>query len=269
MDSIRLPENVSAAFPGLAGAVLTAFQSGVVALGGGTLLAALWGHRVSTDLDLFIAPENLQKAHLAVAPKPLGAILNGALVSAGVDIHAGTAFIHQRAAFMMGKCADGTPWSLADMAYANPATPMHKAIEDTGIRASTLTEVMIGKIAGRAFNANLRDTADHDQKPSIPIRDCYDICVCAVQRPDVLFRVLDILPIDARARIARNYHAVPHDLHLRDPKPIIAPTWAVELEGVGPAIGDAVLSGNLSLLPPAAPAPSVGSAPRTRSGPDR
>ena len=65
MGNIVLPNRLREPFEGLSGAILRAFPVAVVAMGGGSMLEALWHHRVSTDLDLFISPDNLEKANRA------------------------------------------------------------------------------------------------------------------------------------------------------------------------------------------------------------
>ena len=266
MDDVQLPENTRTAFGGLAKAVLSAFPEGTVALGGGTLLAALWGHRTSTDLDLFVAPANLEKAHRMAAPQRLGAILNQALRKADIELASRFVILEKRAVFLRGTCGDGTPWSLADMAYMDPNLPMRQSVEGTGIRAAGITEVLMGKIAGRALNADHRNPEAGEGKEPIPIRDCYDICICAALQPRILVGVIDALPSSARERIARNFRDAPRDLHLRDPKPIIDPAWSIELEGVAAKIGDAVAAGHLGAIPVAQPNDRLPDPPSCRAG---
>ena len=105
-----------------------------------------------------------------------------------------------------------------------------------------------------AFMAYVADerTENSDKQP-IPIRDCYDICVCAAIEPEVLARIFNIIPLDARTRIARNLRDAPHDLHLRDKKPLITPTWAVPLPGIASQIGEAIAFGEVERLPVARP----------------
>jgi len=59
MPDIALPDRLRLPFMRLSKAVLGVFPEGSVAMGGGSLLQALWSHRTSTDLDLFISPQNL------------------------------------------------------------------------------------------------------------------------------------------------------------------------------------------------------------------
>jgi len=187
------------------------------------------------------------------APQRLGSILNQALREA--DIHVASRFVilEKQAVFLRGTCGDGTPWSLADMAYMDPNVPMRQSVEGTGIRAAGITEVLMGKIAGRALNADNRKPEAGEGKEPIPIRDCYDICVCAALQPRILVGVIDALPTSARERIARNFRDAPRDLYLSDPKPIIDPAWSVELDGIAAKIGDAVAAGQIDAVPVAQP----------------
>lgn len=136
------------------------------------------------------------------------------------------------------------------MHYADPGQPMLEAIDGTGIRAATLTETLMGKIVGRAYVADKRQV---EGKEPIPIRDCYDICVCGALEPDVLARVLGVIPPDALDSIAANFRNAPHDLHERDSKPVMDPKWGMPLPGIASRIGDAVSARDVGLLPVAEP----------------
>ena len=249
MDNIELPRRMQESFAGIARAVLSVFPAGDRALGGGTVLEARWGHRVSTDLDFFIAADLLSAAYQRRGRR-MYALLYDAIKSEGASINEGRLSLGANSLFMDGECADGTPWSIANMHYSNPNQPMRETINGTGIRAATVTETLMGKIVGRAFVANTRQAAG---KEPIPIRDCYDICVGGALVPDVLDRVLGIIPPAATDRIASNFRSAPHDLHLRDSKPIVSPSWTMPLRGIASRIGDAVSARDVGLLPVAKP----------------
>ncbi|MCZ0943244.1 MAG: nucleotidyl transferase AbiEii/AbiGii toxin family protein [Gammaproteobacteria bacterium] len=250
MIDIALPVRLREPFKRLANAVLAVFPEGDIALGGGTVLEARWSHRISTDLDLFISPRNLGVAYDAKGGR-LYPMLGDALRAEGIGIEETNLTIGRESVFLGGHCADGTPWSLAEMHYSHPDQPMAESVDGTGIRAATITETMMGKIVGRAYVADER--TDNSDKQPIPIRDCYDICVCAAIEPEVLARIFNIIPLDARTRIARNLRDAPHDLHLRDKKPLITPTWVVPLPGIASQIGEAIALGDVERLPVARP----------------
>lgn len=254
MIDIALPDRLREPFKRLARAVLSVFPEGDVALGGGTVLEARWDHRISTDLDLFISPRNLGVAYDAMSGR-LYPMLSDALRTEGISIEETNLVMGRESVFLGGNCADGTPWSLAEMHYSHPDQPMAESVDGTGIRAATITETMMGKIVGRAYVAN--ESPDDSDKQPIPIRDCYDICVCAALEPEVLARVLDVIPVDARTRIARNLRDAPRDLHLRDEKPLINPTWSVPLPDIASRIGEAVAFSDVQRLPVAKP-PEIG-----------
>ena len=170
MINIELPERMREPFEGLSRAMLSVFPEGHVALGGGTVLEARWDHRVSTDLDFFIAAELLRDAYQRRGSR-MYALLYDAIKAEGASINEGLLNTGPNSLFMSGDCADGTPWSIANMHYANPRQPMREAINGTGIRAATMTETLMGKIVGRAFVADRRQDS---AKEPIPIRDCYD-----------------------------------------------------------------------------------------------
>ena len=246
MQKIVLPDPLREPFSLLANAVLTAFPDGVVALGGGSLLQAVWSHRTSTDLDLFIAPANLASAFDSSRGYLYPSLL-GALTTAGIVLSRTNRTTGRERVFLSGECQDGTPWSLAEFHFMDPHRPMIDTVEGTGIRAASVTEIMMGKIVGRA---HARTDA---VKAPIPIRDCYDICVCAAREPQILQRILEVLEEGALQRIAENFRNMPRDLHSRDTKPVIDPRWLVPLDNIAPAIGEALASKNLRRIPVATP----------------
>lgn len=246
---IALPERLRPAFAGLSGALSSLFARGIVAMGGGSMLEARWGHRVSTDIDLFIAPRN-HTAAVDAAGTAFHAQLQGALKMAGIKVSDDVPpLISRTGLFLSGECPDGRPWSLATMSYLHPGPPQMEFVAGSGVRAASLTEIFMGKLAGRALNAGRRPTAT---KRAIPIRDCYDICVCAALEPEILPRIFAVFDAPGRQVIATNFRAAPRDLHRTDPKPVVGATWAVDLEGVAARIGDAVAAGDCALLPVAA-----------------
>ncbi len=246
MSQLALPDRLRKPFKRLASALLAVFPNGTVALGGGTVLEARWSHRTSTDLDLFIAPRNLSIAYDAGYGR-FYANLVDALRKEGIGIEDTYLTTGRDRVFLSGHCEDGTPWSLADMHYMHPDQPMVESVEGTGIRAATITETMMGKIVGRAYAAD--EEAGNPGRQPIPIRDCYDICVCAAVEKDVLARIFDIIPLDARTRIARNLRNAPRDLHLRDSKPLINPTWTGPWLDIASTIAEAVAIGDIGRLP--------------------
>ena len=248
MGNVALPDRLRSPFVGLADCVARVFPEGAVALGGGSMLEAWWSHRISTDLDPFVAPRNLQRAFEANRGY-LYPLLLKALEDAGASVEDEPLVRKRGSVFLTGQWADGTPWSLATMHYSDPDHPMFDAVEETGIRAGGLVEIIMGKIVGRAHSADKR--SDLAKQP-IPIRDCYDVCVCAARAPDAL-------PAPARRRIATNFHDAPKDLHLLDAQRIVKPAWAVDLAGVAARIGEAVATGDLGRIPVAS---SLGSTPK-------
>ena len=247
MKIISLPDRLRSPFIGLANALLRVFPDAVIAMGGGSLLEARWDHRVSTDLDLFVSPQNLAKTFDGHRGS-LYLRLVDAMNDAGVSINAANRVQRREQVFLSGTCGDGTPWSLAEMHYMNPNHPMLDSVEGTGIRAADVTEIFMGKIVGRAHVAG--GSKGGISQP-IPIRDCYDICICAALAPHALRGIFDVLPPAARTRIATNFRTAPRDLHMRDTKPVISPTWVVALEGVAERIGEAVASKDLGRIPAA------------------
>ncbi|MYH28867.1 MAG: nucleotidyl transferase AbiEii/AbiGii toxin family protein [Acidobacteria bacterium] len=125
-------------------------------LGGGTVLAARWGHRNSEDIDLTCHPDT-ETAHFPTR-------LEMALKEAG------------------GKAEYWGEWSRVDFTHShldvvkkelNPRAGHHTAIID-GQPVTVLSNVQIltGKLQNRALDP--------------PVRDVYDIAVCGIEDPQSL-----------------------------------------------------------------------------------
>ena len=69
------------------------------------MLEALWGHRVSTDLDLFISPDNLEEANRASRLGLYSEFLT-ALHAAGVGVDDSPRTQQQDSVFLTGQCSD-------------------------------------------------------------------------------------------------------------------------------------------------------------------
>ena len=250
---LQVPSRLAPAFERLLKLVTRLNQAHLpLYLGGGTILACRWGHRISTDLDLYV-----RRRDIANVGPALHELLQVA-VTADPDVFAQPALYgHSHA--VMGKVL-GTECTLYSNNHLRADDAERERLGDGSILAVTNEEVMLGKIGGR-----LRMIAA--RRPMLPIRDLYDISVGGVMDPDAVQAGLASIPLPLRERIADAVENIPFDLHLIDPKPIIAPTWDIKLPGLAQRIAPAVRHASVDLLPPCAPMPPDLRFDSTENGP--
>lgn len=207
-------------------------------LGGGTVLACRWGHRISTDLDLHVRRKDIAE---------VGPALHR-LLQVAADAEPGTfaspaLYGHSHA--VAGRILDAE-CTLFPASHLQADDTERECVGNETILAETNEEVMLGKISGRMRMIDARH-------PMLPIRDLYDITVGSAMDPNAVQAGLSAIPIPLRERIANAVANIPHDLHHIDPKPLIAPAWNVELPGLAQRIAPAVRHASVDLLPPCAP----------------
>ena len=168
-----------------------------VYLGGGTVLAGLWRHRVSTDIDLFTT----QRIYSDLVEKNLPTIRQRA-TSADIEIrpHASLLICKTKLGeFSIGGGEDATGY------------PSGGNFEATsGIEVHSILEILMRKIRARMLRT-----------PRYLLRDAYDVACCAIYEPQVVEHFDDwISPID-REQLARD--RVDPTLQLDDSAPLNCP----------------------------------------------
>ena len=242
-------------------AVLRQFPVNVV-MAGGSILAAHFGHRWSTDIDLFISTDHGFKDDTPSSVLHDGIV--SALREAGLTE---TEFKPKVSPNLIGfrtATPSGVPYSLFESAYLIGHPPNGPWVEGTSIRAATHPETLLGKLLGRTMNALNREQAG---SPAVPIRDVYDLAVMAYVDPRTLEGTLDSLSPDERRSTYEVYRYLPPDLHEIDPSPIISGQYAFEdMAGLPKAVALFIRDGDISHIPPPSsvpPSPARGDARST------
>ena len=221
-------------------------------LGGGTILACRWSHRISTDLDLYV-----RRGDIANIGPALHKLLKAAATAEPEVFDDPSLYGHSHA---VAALVLGVECTLYPNTHLRAKEVERECVGDRSILAATNEEVMLGKIGGRLRMIDARH-------PMLPIRDLYDITVGGVLDPEAVQAGLTSIPLPLRERIANAVENVPFDLHRIDPKWIIAPTWDVELPGLAQRIAPAVRHASVDLLPPCAPMPPELRPDSTEDGP--
>ena len=238
-DEIELPAHMRQGFA-LVAEALKRYPIPQAMLGGGTVLAALWNHRDSTDLD-FAVPRTVVEGLPKGTPAQFAQWIEREL---GAKVRRVGEKLDEDAWLVAGDLPDGTPFSLHCLSFEEHA--LGPPIKPTGTPSQSLHDIMRGKVAGRAVIAHLLTGTSHDTPP---IRDVYDFAICAHLEPDALLRVLDSMSDDFRIMAAKAYLDAPPDLHKRDRKPIINPRFDVPMHGLPQAAGQAIMEMGLSAIP--------------------
>lgn len=231
--SLSMPNSLDPALRSLHGLFAQLLPDVTVVMGGGTVLAARWHHRESTDIDLFVSPSTM---HVLTSEKLL--VVQGLLTRLqGI----GQANFNSVSGFLSGQVND-TPFSLAATEFVSENREGSDTIEGTNFYAAANEEIFSGKIKGRLHRFE-------SQSIRVPIRDLYDIVVAAKLAPGVISQVLEGITPKGRSVIAADLRSLPDNLHEQDPKPLLNPKYRVELTGLAKAIAPAIEAGDESLLP--------------------
>ena len=206
-----------------------AVPRGIVHLGGGSVLAAAWAHRRSTDIDLWMPHEEAEQVTRCARNEGEWRLV--------VCPDKGT-IDKERTRWAEGSAAltlNAVPVSLFTTHFAQARLKFRQMMRGTIFGAATTEEILTGKIIGRWTESG---------KNLIPIRDVYDIYVARALEPVALDKVLRKMREREREQAAARLRALPQDWHEADPKRIIEPAFDLELRGAGTRLADAIESGD-------------------------
>ena len=171
-------------------------------MGGGTILAARWHHRHSTDIDLFFD----SRISSAV---PLDEITRGfrTLEQQGqigrLDIQPSLGFSCERAS---------TPLSFFSTLQVTPVRLSDEREASTGIGTETSAEILLKKIRARMI-----------RNPRYLPRDAYDLVIAHVEDPDAVHQVFQALSSEEERILAYDAHR--GSIQLTDADRIVSPAY--------------------------------------------
>ena len=203
-----LPSHLSEAFDAAVELLAAGLPERHLVLSGGSVLQALWKHRMSTDLDFFV-PEaalgedlGLRHDRMNIAAKSVdrgGHWIEGADADgiagriSGVDFSVGVA-----------------RWMLLEFG--------RDTVRGSRVQAADVEEIFIGKIHGRFRFGRRRDGR-------VPIRDLYDMTVCMRERPEPLRHHFSQLKPEQVRVYTERLNAMPPNWHELDEDRLIALTY--------------------------------------------
>ena len=171
-------------------------------MSGGSILAARWHHRHSTDIDLFFDP----RIHPGF---PLDEIIEGfrSLEKQGqierLEIHPSRGFSCER---------NHTPLSFFATEQVSPVRISEEREANTGIGTETSTEILVKKIRARMI-----------RNPRYLPRDAYDFVVAHVAEPEAVDQVFQVLSLEEKRILAYDAHR--GSIQLTDAERIISPAY--------------------------------------------
>ena len=178
-------------------------------LGGGTALAARWGHRHSTDLDFFVDGGAYHRlySNARAFERDLARSAGGISTSA---ISSGSATV------VLG---DGGEISLSTTRAKTPKPRSADTIRGSAVALESTAEILARKIGGRILSNNI-----------FVARDLYDITVAKHYDPAELNRALRPFTDYERQQIADELKALPRDWLAKQPRPVINPARPLAAE---------------------------------------
>ena len=187
---LEIPGNPGVVLARVAPTLLGWLGPGGCVLGGGTVLAARWRHRVSTDIDLFTDHQRFTE-RVARRREEVAAALEALVADAGegaVEVERGWLRVH----FPEGPAALMTiPRPTVRDAYVEYA-------QGTDILTESTAEILARKLQSRILDLGV-----------FTDRDLYDLLVAQERDAEALQRVLASITGAERAAIASELRALP------------------------------------------------------------
>ena len=209
-----------------------------IRLGGGTVLAARYGHRTSHDLDYWFtetAAERLaQTANEYVWEMMMGQA--GELRTDRGAAEAGCGGKIRGVEFSLGPTGE-REW-----------TDGGQPIQGSGLKAQSTVMILAGKITKRWTT---------QRRGGIPIRDLVDVAIAARIEPEALDTILRTSDAEERALVIENLKATPANQHEIDRKPITALRYKMKLEGLAQEMIPMIKTQRASAAPKAVPTQSA------------
>jgi len=166
-------------------------------LGGGTVLAARWHHRLSTDIDLFASVSNWLAVRTQIREKLEG------YTNINVSSHS-TVIVCQ--------LDDGREFSFGGSDSITERAISQETEKITGLATHTTTEIIARKIRARMV-----DTQQY------LVRDAYDTVCCAKHDPQALQRALSCF--DQQERAALDFDRGQLNIQINTSKPLEQPIY--------------------------------------------
>ena len=202
-----------------------------VRLGGGTVLAARYGHRTSHDLDYWY--NNVARQRLIEAGNDY---VWEMMVGRDAKLDPSRTSLIRGCAGTIGGVEFGLSPSMED-----EWSGRGQAILGSRIEAESTASILAGKMINRWGTPGA----------TVPIRDLVDVTVAARMEPEAVDAVLAGCTYGERVQIVENLMETPSEQHKRDPKKITGSTYKIKLEGLAQQMVRMVSEGTAEAAPQA------------------
>ena len=224
--------------------MLDVMEPNEIRLGGGTVLAARYGHRTSHDLDYWYSNAARRR-----------------LMEQGNDyvwemMVGQEGRLDQERTSLLRGCAGrlrGVEFGLSPSMEEQWGDD-GQAIEGSQIEAESTANILAGKIINRWGSPGT----------IVPIRDLVDVTVAARIEPEAVNAVLQGCTDEECIQIIENLTATPSDQYKKDPKKITGNTYKIKFEGLAQQMIKMVSEGTAEHAPQATP--NNGGRKRERNG---
>lgn len=178
------------------------FPAGSLRMGGGTILQARWGHRESTDADLFCDPRTYVET-----VRQHGAAMESEIRRVADDEEEGEPFVDLVATFSR---VGGTEVTIL------PATPLldersERRVPGTTVRTESTADILAGKLVHRLAGAGV-----------VEPRDLFDILAAERYDPTALQRAVGVLTSAQIKEISATLLMLPPRWDLTTDKPVLS-----------------------------------------------
>ena len=238
-SALRLPGHMMAAMHRLDDAFKSLLPNICVALGGGTVLAARWGHRLSTDLDFHMHIKDLNSLkHTGFGVGSLNAL---ALIAfARADAGSQSSIMN---GFVEGECLGVSASLFASNSFQAPGETA-QFVHGTFMPAMHSPDILAGKLGSR-----LLPRSAGGRPARVLQRDLLDIALAPQLEPGALQQALDGMAPKARETVAARLAEVGETWMDRSGRKILEPQYAVPMQDLPMTVHDAVLHGDESQMP--------------------
>ena len=247
--ALELPPRLTRARRSLERLLLEVLEPSEVRLGGGTVLAARYGHRTSHDLDYWYS--NAARRRLNEQGNDY---VWEMMVGREAQLDPARTSLIRGCAGTIGGVEFGLSPSMED-GWSDPG----QAILGSQMKAESTAAILAGKIINRWGTP----------AATIPIRDLVDVTVAARIEPESVDAVLAGCTHDERIRIIENLEATPSDQHMKDLKKITGSTYKIELDGLAQQMVTMIAEGTAEAAPPASERRVAGKRRTSAKGPKK
>ncbi len=172
-EETGIPREIAVAVARFANLVAPFFPAGALRMGGGTILQARWGHRMSFDADLFCDPGTYARTIAGSGPE-----IERAINSIADGVEEGASFVDQIASFCHIAGIEVTILPSAALI----GSPTGRVVPNTTIETESTADILAAKLVHRMCGAGV-----------IEPRDLFDLVAAERYDPNALREALGLL----------------------------------------------------------------------------